>query len=279
MDICHVGDQHYLTLTDCGPSRYTIWRRLARQDSASVIQQLESIFLERSAPKELLTDNAASFRSVAFCEFASRWGMVVRYRCAHVPSGNGVSERCHRSVKTIVARKRCSVAEAVYRYNVMPRSENPVTSPANQLFRYEARLLGIDSVDEHDSPSVGRHCYSVGDRVWIRHPSRRCDAPSVMGTVTRVISDQNVEVDGMSRHVRDLRLVVPPPVAPEVLEGREATTVDNDDESLIIEIPAAVNGNTAGEEVGSGDGGEEAVPRRSERDRRQTPLFQYGDLL
>ena len=109
MDVCHVGDQHYLTLTDCGPSRYTIWRRLARQDSASVIGQLESVFLERSAPKELLTDNAASFRSAAFCEFASRWGMVVRYRCAHVPSGNGVSERCHRSIKTIAARKRCSV--------------------------------------------------------------------------------------------------------------------------------------------------------------------------
>ena len=178
----------------------------------------------------------------------------------------------------IAARKRCSVAEAVYRYNVMPRSGDPVTSPANQLFRYEARLLDIDSMEEHDSPSVGR--YSVGDRVWVRHPSRRCDVPSVMGTVTRVISDQNVEVDGMSRHVLDLRLVVPPPVAPEVPEGRDATTFDdNDDESLIIDIPAAMDRTIADEEVESGDGGEETLPRRSERERRQTSLFQYVDLL
>ena len=279
MDICHVGDQHYVTLTDCGPSRYTIWRRISRKDSTSVIGQLESIFFERGAPMELLTDNAASFRSAAFCEFASRWGMVVRYRCAHVPSGNGVSERCHRSIKTIAARKRCSVAETVYRYNVMPRSDDPVTSPANQLFRYEVRLLDIDSVEGHDSPSVGRHGYSVGDRVWVRHPSRRCDVPSTMGRVTRVISDQNVEVDGMSRHVRDLRLVMSPPVAPEVSEGREVATADEDDECLIIEVPAAVNGARADEEDERDDRGEEGMPRRSERERRQTTLFQYGNLL
>ncbi|KAG0725027.1 hypothetical protein GWK47_039405 [Chionoecetes opilio] len=188
MDICHVNNQHYLTLIDCGPSRYAIWRGIRRQDTASVTEQLESVFLEQGAPKELLTDNATSFRSSLFGEFANRWGIAIRYRCAHVPSGNGISERCHRTVKTILARKGCSVAEAVYRYNVMPRGNDAASAPANQIFRYEVRLLGIDEVRQQNQSADDQHRYSVGDRVWIRHPSRRCNSRSLEGTVTRLVS-------------------------------------------------------------------------------------------
>lgn len=44
MDTCHVGNQLYLTLIDCGPTRYAIWKRLRRQDSSSIIEQLEPVF-------------------------------------------------------------------------------------------------------------------------------------------------------------------------------------------------------------------------------------------
>ncbi|XP_043240252.1 uncharacterized protein LOC122390888 [Amphibalanus amphitrite] len=148
MDVCHVNDQLYLTLIDCGPSRYAIWRRIKRQDTDSIITALESVFLERGAPRELLTDNFTSFRSAAFHEFVSRWGVSVRYRAAHAPFGNGVSERNHRSVKTIVARKGCSVAEAVYRYNVMPRSVDLNSSPANVLFNYKLRVPDVESEEK-----------------------------------------------------------------------------------------------------------------------------------
>lgn len=80
MDICHIHNEHYLTLIDCGPTRYAIWRKLRRQDAICVIEQLESVFYERGAPRELLTDNAASFHSSTFHDFASRWGMAVRYQ-------------------------------------------------------------------------------------------------------------------------------------------------------------------------------------------------------
>ncbi|XP_045105468.1 uncharacterized protein LOC123500980, partial [Portunus trituberculatus] len=150
MDICHVHNEHYLTLIDCGPTRYAIWRKLRCQDAICVIEQLESVFYERGAPRELLTDNAASFRSSTFNNFASRWGMAVRYRCANVPSGNGISERNHRTVKTIQARKSCSVPEAVYRYNTLPRGNDAGSSPANMIFCYEFRLLGIDGASQHD---------------------------------------------------------------------------------------------------------------------------------
>lgn len=207
MDVCHVEDKHSLTLIDCGPSRYSIWRRLRRQDTAGIIEQLEPIFYERGAPPELLTDNATSFRSSVFREFASRWGISILYRLAHVPSGNGISERCHRSIKTIAARKLCSIVEVVYRYNVMPRGEDSSSAPANQIFSYEVRLLGIDGVTETDRSENVEHQFTVGDKVWVRHPSRRCDIQSSVGTVTNIVSVQNVEVDGMPRHVRDLRLV------------------------------------------------------------------------
>ena len=52
MDICHARNQLYLTLIDCGPTRYAIWRRLRRQDAICVIEQLESVFYERGAPRK-----------------------------------------------------------------------------------------------------------------------------------------------------------------------------------------------------------------------------------
>ena len=60
--------------------------------------------------------------------------------------GNGIAERCHRSVKRIAARK-CSIAEAVYWYNVAPKDDvDTATAPANRLYNYEMRVLGIDRV-------------------------------------------------------------------------------------------------------------------------------------
>ena len=63
MDITHYGSQHFLTLIDCGPSRFTLWRPLLRQDSTSIIRQLESVFYKRGPPEEILTDNDTAFHS------------------------------------------------------------------------------------------------------------------------------------------------------------------------------------------------------------------------
>ena len=277
MDICHVRNQHYLTLIDCGPSRYSIWRRIHHQGTASVIEQLGAVFFERGAPKELLTDNAASFRSVTFCEFAGRWGVTLRYRCANVPSGNGISERCHRTVKTILARKGCSVAEAVYRYNTMPKGNDAASAPANQLFRYEVRLLGIDEAGQEPPSAVNQNRFSVGDRVWVRHPSRRCDVRSTEGSVTGVVSSQNVEVDGMPRHVRDLRQATsaPPPRQSVVHQGVAA----EDESPLFIQVPLRCSDAGDGQHSAGEDSPGRALPRRGSRERRPARPFQYADLL
>ena len=269
MDVCHVNDQLYLTLVDCGPSRYAIWRRIKRQDTDSITTALESVFLERGAPRELLTDNFTSFRSATFHEFVSRWGVSVRYRAAHAPSGNGVSERNHRSVKTIAARKGCSVAEAVYRYNVMPRSDDPNSSPANVLFSYKLRVPDVESEEECDEREHGSEhaMFNVGDKVWIRDPSRRCDVPSSIGTVTRQVSAQCVEVDHVPRHVRDLRLAFVPSQ-----ECSETEPQDNDgDDSGPIILRESSNESVPPETYAE-------VLRRGTRDRRPAVLTQYDDL-
>ncbi|KFD62490.1 hypothetical protein M514_25340 [Trichuris suis] len=54
------------------------------------VPELETVFYERGAPEELLTDNDTAFRSKAFAQLAARWNVRMQFRCAHVPSGNGI---------------------------------------------------------------------------------------------------------------------------------------------------------------------------------------------
>ena len=80
------------------------------------------------------------------------------------------------------------------------------------------------------------------------------------GTVTRVVSEQTIEVDGMPRHVRDLRWAVPPETAPT-----RALMFVSDDEELPL-LPAR-----RGAEEESSDSEEEVnrpLPRRSGREKR-----------
>ena len=66
MGIKHYSTRHFLTLTDCGPSRFSIWKQLVRQDSASVIHQLEVVFFQCGPLHEILTDNDTAFHNKEF---------------------------------------------------------------------------------------------------------------------------------------------------------------------------------------------------------------------
>ena len=147
MDVTHLESRHYLTLIDYSLSQFSIWRPLLCQDSASIIQQLETVFYKREAPVELLTDNATTFSGETFSKFAKNWGIRIRFRCAHVPAGNRIVERSHHTIKHIATRTRCSVMEAVYWYNVTPKDDaSASTTPANVIYSYPARIKGIDVI-------------------------------------------------------------------------------------------------------------------------------------
>uniref|UniRef100_A0A5S6QHX4 Integrase catalytic domain-containing protein n=1 Tax=Trichuris muris TaxID=70415 RepID=A0A5S6QHX4_TRIMR len=204
IDVVHCGSELYLSLTDCGPSRFSIWRRLDHRSCAEIALHLESIFLERGAPDELLADNDTAFRSREVARLAEKWGTRIRFRCAYVPSGNGIAERCHRTVKVIAARTGCSIREAVYRYNLMPRDDHTsATAPANVIYRYTVRDKNEAVTSSSEQSTNGP--YVVGEPVWVKSRGGRCDDRYERGMVTGLLSDQAVRVNGVPRHVRDIR--------------------------------------------------------------------------
>ena len=154
MDITHCNGAHFLMVTDCSSARFAIWQRLPWQDATSVINQLNVLFYERGPPAEILTDNDTAFQSSLLKAFLDEWRVRLWFRCAYVPSGNSIVKRCHRTVKRIAARKWCTIPEAVYWYNVMPKDDmSSTTAPANMVDRYCIWLKGINgtSVPTHNS--------------------------------------------------------------------------------------------------------------------------------
>ena len=305
IDITHYQDQTYLSIIDCGPSRFCVWRPLRRSDSSAVVVQLEQVFLERGAPEEVLADNDTAFRSREFAAFAARWAVKLRFRAVHRPSGNSIVERNHRSVKVIAARKQCPVSEAVHLYNVTPRDgAAAATAPANGVYRYQVRDR-VRPPDRHVSRErvqleAGGQ-FNVGDLLWVRKPGSRCTTRSQRGEVTAVVSDQVVEVNGVPWHVRDLRPCsectdtrpdVPETTAPgEDLPMYVYAPVDTSDNSANRENDGAGRGPTdadvdAGSDGAPGepvavegaDGVFQCEPRHSERSRRPPDRLNYGEF-
>ena len=73
MDITHCNGSHFLTVIDCGPARFAIWRRLPQQDATSIINQLKVLFYEQGLSTEILTDNDTAFKSNLFKTFLDEW--------------------------------------------------------------------------------------------------------------------------------------------------------------------------------------------------------------
>ena len=294
IDITHYQSKDYLTVIDCGPSRFCVWRLLRRPDAENVTEQLQRIFCERGAPSELLCDNDTVFRSRRFGAFAARWRVQVKFRAAYAPSGNGIIERNHRTVKVVAARKQCSVDEAVHIYNVSPRDDQSEEhTPASGVYKYRVRdsvggpcADSIARVMRRDGGRKGSYC--VGDAVWVRRRGTRCSETSVPGMVTAVLSQWVVAVDGVPRHVRDVRRR-DQPASPDL------AAVDETDELLVMQPPvgdvptadtsvpstAAVSTAVASTAAVSAPAeprtsaavGEPVVPRRSGRIRR--PVKKY----
>ena len=129
--------------------------------------------------------------------------MHLRFRCAHIPARNGIVECCHRSTKTIAARKNYPTLEAVYWYNVTSKDNLSSTLPADVLHRYHNRVRDIDAMSPPE-PQITGGRYKKGDIVWVKTPHSRCMTKFGTGHVTEVISQQSVWVNGTPCHVKDL---------------------------------------------------------------------------
>ncbi|KFD66916.1 hypothetical protein M514_20782 [Trichuris suis] len=110
------------------------------------------------------------------------------------------------SAKDIVDRMKAVLFErgapeekdAIDGNNVTPRDDSSAaTALANALYRYQVWVRGVDPVET--DAVIAKGPYVPGDPVWVKPPAGRCDTPYEKGTVTKVISDQAVEIDGMPR--------------------------------------------------------------------------------
>ena len=80
------------------------------------------------------------------------------------PRNNGIAEQCHHTVKRIAMRSRCSMAEAMYWYNVTPKdNETPSSMLANGICQYEQHVEGVDC--KPSLPEDRSNIYQIGEPV------------------------------------------------------------------------------------------------------------------
>jgi hypothetical protein len=258
-DVTHYDGKKYLTLIDCGPVRFTIWKLLGDEGAEEITANVETVFREHGAPRELLLDNATSFRSRTFKAMCAKWNVALRYRCAHRPSGNGIVERVHRTIKRMAARTRANVFDMAYFYNVSPRDGTKADSvPANKMCRYDWRVPGCADRGERDVRK--NRDFVIGQRVYVKPGYNRCTTEWPIGVVTQVTSDTQVEVNGMPRHVADLRLV------PHVVVQVPTNQADQDLAGVGIELISG--GESEDSDSDDSEDGDDTLPAAEDVGRR-----------
>ena len=171
LDVTHYKGKCYLTVVDCGPSRFAIWREVSSENAREVGKHLMEIFRERGPPAEILMDNSPAFRSVLIADICQEWNVHRRYRAAYRPSGNGIVERHHRTVKALAERNGKGPLWTVFWYNLAAKKGTEgESSPCKMLHRYEWRHPFI-------CPQIGESSQSqfqLGDEVLVKPPGNRC---------------------------------------------------------------------------------------------------------
>ncbi len=206
VDVTHYRGMRFFTLVDCGPSRFAIWRRISAETAAAISTVLRQIFRERGPPMEILSDNGAAFRSRELSHLCKDWDVRQIFRAAHRPSGNGIVERHHRTVKAAATRGRLEPEDVVFWYNALPtKGIDAETIPAERTYTYKWRIPGFGGPPLQDEQSDPFPPYIVGDEVVVKPIDGRCTSAWTPGVVTK-INGWNVEVDGVPRHVADIRL-------------------------------------------------------------------------
>ncbi|XP_065658965.1 uncharacterized protein LOC136083490 [Hydra vulgaris] len=210
LDVTHVGAELYLSKIDCGPSRYTVWRKLVTKTAAEIIGKLEEIFFLFRPPVCLLMDN--EFRSHTLIRFSDEWDVDLEYRAAHPAQGNGIVERIHRTIKRAVARLRCSIALAVLLYNETI-SSNCSKSPSQQFKQKPTSFIpGVDTrkkVEKYEADNI----FKEGDNVWVKPPQEtKCDRswiPCIVRKQNAWSFDVKTANKVFPRHISHLRRRIP----------------------------------------------------------------------
>ena len=194
-DVTHVDSLLYLTCIDCGPSRYTLWSPLSDESAAMVVQSLETIWSLLGPPSEVLLDNCKSFRSQTMQAMASKWGIRLIYRAVEKPSGNGIVERVHRTVKRTNARAKCGIPMSVFLINNVPSKHGTPFEIFCQQYK-RVRIPGIDTVESTQKPLTKFQGWKVGDKVWVKPKHMTpCTRQWLKGSIVALRNGLTAEVE------------------------------------------------------------------------------------
>lgn len=291
IDVCHVGSKPYFTMIDVA-SGFTLWRELRNESGREIASVLRSIFCEFGPPESIMSDNGTAFRSRDVYQLFEYWEIGHLLTCAYRPQGNSVIERIHRTVKRTAIRGGKSIEEAMFWVNCTSGDEGP--SPYEFLFCARSRKPGVSlhriEVSRPTLPEIGRlneyescdkNPFVVGDRVYLRPPSGRCDEmwsgphriTSINSAVSVIIND-----DGVVRHVSHLRAV--PQIAAEDEDSYFRLESRSDGETEAGSATSQESGSDDTEEPGDREQEEsnpEVAERRSTRTRR--PPVWHSDYV
>ena len=163
------------------------------------------MFLERGPVDEVMMDNASYFHSGELLGLFEEWRVQVFYRAAYRASGNSIVERNHRTIKSWAEKAGIDPIQAVFYYNVSPRvaiDEDSVPQLAVNGYKWRLPFQDPQLIKRGTSDK-----YEIGDNVWVKPGQTRCTTKWNRGKVTAINSTNNISVDGMPRHVLDLRRV------------------------------------------------------------------------
>jgi hypothetical protein len=167
-------------------------------------------------------DNSKTFRSQELQSLCAKWKVRLTYRCAYRPSGNGIIERNHRTIKRMAARTGEDALDMVYWYNSAPKEGvDKETVPSAGIFKYEWRYPDTPQAQVEKRPASSGLVFEIGERVVVKPERARCTTEWTEGTITGMGEGVAVEVNGVPRHLADIRR----------LEGRREERTRGTDES------------------------------------------------
>ena len=75
IDVTLYRNEVDLSIVDCGPGRFAIWKRIKGETAEVISTVWEEVFLEREPVTEVFMDNGRAFRSATPKEMLDKWGV------------------------------------------------------------------------------------------------------------------------------------------------------------------------------------------------------------
>ena len=137
------------------------------------------------------------------------------------------------------------------------------------VYRYRIRLKGNNGTPA-PTHNQQQAVFKPGDRVWVKTPHGRCTTKYKVGCGTGITSVQNITVDGMPRHVKDMRPIVgstQPTVCSDMVSENASESFITITERPCEQAPSTNAGDSSSNNTSNEDQ-VTILPRRSTRRKR-----------